>query len=337
MISKGVVVKGKRYNKRAVISLEMLIILIAVLVIAALAAGVIIKQSNLLSQRAVTVSEQSRERIVTGIEVISMTGTANITAETLNNIELLVRLKPGSLPIQLKNLKMLFTTDSVAMSAGLQHTTATDLFTTIDIGNVSNETWTTISDFEDNILEATSSATDEKVRYNPATGNLEINLSYASNNADPDDEDAQAGSLATISVGNLSNASGTPVSLSVENEAVQINEVTFGFVTITGSANLNNSLNGTNATIHNVPSTNVCTFSNLIHEKRFCFVNKIGNGDTTLERGELVALRFRLKPFNRLPIETIYELQMLPKEGSIETISAISPSTLVVENTKLWG
>ncbi len=329
-------ISGKRFSKKSLISLETLIILIAVVVIAALAAGVIIRQSGVLSQRAVTVGDQSRERLVTGLEVISVTGTANISAEKLNDFEILVRLKAGSLPVQLKNLKILYTTQNVAMSAALQHSSATDLYSDIDISSV-NSSWQNISDIEGNDLEATASNTQELIRYNALTGNIEINLSYASNNPDPDDEDATAGALATISVGNLSDASGTPVVISVTNEPLMVHGVKFGYVTISGSANVNNSLSGTTATLHNVPTTDVCTFENLIQERRFCYVSKIGNGDTTLETGEMVALRFRLKPFNLLPIETIYELQLLPKEGAIETISAVSPSTLVVTNSKLWG
>lgn len=325
-----------RLSKKSLISLETLIILIAIIVIAALAAGVVIRQSGVLSQRATTVCDQTRERLVTGLEVISVTGTANITAEKLNDFEILVRLKAGSLPIQLKNLKILYTTQDVAMSASLQHTSATDLFPDIDISSV-NSTWRNITDFENNDLEASSGSTSELIRYNPVTGNLEINLSYASNNPDTDDEDSRPGTLARIYVGNLSDASTTPVVVSITDEPIIINGVKFGFVTISGSANVNDSLSGTTGKIHNVPSTNVCLFTSLIQEERFCYVSKIGNGDTTLETGEMVSLRFRLKPFNLLPIETIYEIQLLPKEGAIETISATSPSTLVVQNTKLWG
>jgi archaellin len=323
-------------RKKALISLETLIILIAVIVIAALAAGVIIRQSGLLSQRAVTVSDQSRERLVTGIEVIGVSGQANISAEKLNDIELLVRLKAGSLPIQMKNLKILFTTQSVAMSASLQHNTATDKYSDIDISSADG-TWSTFADIENNVLEATAASRLEQIRINATTHNLEINLSYASNNPDPDDELAQAGVIATIPIDDLSDASGTPVTLAVTDAPIVINGVKFGFVSITGTTSTNNSLAGTTAIISNFPSTDVCSFDNLIQEKRFCYLSKIGNGDTTLETGEMVSLRFRLKPFNLLPIETIYELQLLPKEGAIETISAVSPSTLVVQNSKLWG
>ena len=73
-----------KFDKKSLISLETLIILITIIVIAALAAGVIIRQSGLLSQRAVTVGDQSRERLVTGIEIIGATAIANISAETMN-------------------------------------------------------------------------------------------------------------------------------------------------------------------------------------------------------------------------------------------------------------
>lgn len=325
-----------KFNKKSLISLEALIILIAIIVIAAIAAGVILRQSGVLSQRAITVGDQSRERLVSGLEIITFTGTANISDESLNDFELLLRLKPGSLPIQLKNLKILFTTQNVAISSSLAHTTATDLFTDIDISGASSN-WINITDIEDNILESSFPNTKEQVRYNSATNNLEVNFSYASNYVDEDDEGNLPGALATVSIGDLSSAGTTPVAISVIDQPLEVNGVTIAFVTISGTATVDNSLTGTTATIFNTPSNNVCRFDKLISEKRFCFVNKIGNGDTTVDSGELVGLRFKMKPFNLVPIETIYEIQLLPKEGAIESIHAVTPSTLVVENTKLWG
>ena len=325
-----------KFNKKSLISLEALIILIAIIVIAAIAASVILQQSGLLSQRAIAVGDQSRERIVTGFEVISVSGQANISAETLNDIELLVRLKPGSLPIQLKNLKILYTTSNIASGMSLQHTDATDLFSDINITGTTTS-WMNVSDIEDNILEATAASQLEAVRYDAVSDNLQINLSWASNNADPDDENSQAGHVANISIGDLSSAGTTPVPISIIDEPITINGVVYGFVTVTGSATVDDSLTGTYARIINVPSTDICYYTHIIHEERFCFVNKIGNGDTTLDHGEVIGLRFRLKPYNVLSVGTIYEIQMLPKEGAITTVQAVSPSTLVVENTKMWG
>ena len=322
-------------NKKGMISLEALIILIAMIVIAALSAGIIIRNSGLLGQRAVTVSEQSRERLVTGINVISMTGDANISAEKINDLEMLVRLKAGSLPIQLKNLKLLFTTQDVAMSASLQDLAVNDKYADINISTI-NTTWQSIADIEDTDLQVEAV---EYIRYNSTTLNVEFNLSFFSNNADPDDEDAIVPGVATIAISNLSNASGTPVALNIVDEAIILNGVKYGYINIIGNATVNNSLSGINdAVLSNFPISDVaCKYVNLIEERRFCMKNKIGNGDSTLETGEIVALRFRFKPYNVLPIETQYELQMLPKEGAIETLSAITPSTLVVEKTKLWG
>ena len=325
----------KMNNKKGMISLEALIILIAMIVIAALSAGIIIRNSGLLGQRAVTVSEQSRERLVTGINVISMTGDANISAEKINDLEMLVRLKAGSLPIQLKNLKLLFTTQDVAMSASLQDLAVNDKYADINISTI-NTTWQSIADIEDTDLQVEAV---EYIRYNSTTLNVEFNLSFFSNNADPDDEDAIVPGVATIAISNLSNASGTPVALNIVDEAIILNGVKYGYINIIGNATVNNSLSGINdAVLSNFPISDVaCKYVNLIEERRFCMKNKIGNGDSTLETGEIVALRFRFKPYNVLPIETQYELQMLPKEGAIETLSAITPSTLVVEKTKLWG
>lgn len=317
-------------KKKAMISLEALIILIAMIVIASLAAGVIIRNSGVLQQRAVTVSEQSRERLVSGFEIISMYGIADIVNENLNDLEILVRLRAGSLPIQLKNLKILFTTQDVSMSASLQDAESGDQFPIIDISNV-NTSWTSIIDIED--TEHESSSSEEYIRYD-GSQYLEINLSYYSNNADPDDESGTVPGLVYVDIGNVSG--GTP--MEVQDVPIKLNSVLYGFVSISGTPSGDDDLSGTSANITNFPVTDTtCKFDNLLHERGFCYISNIGNGDTTLEIGEIVSLRFRFKNYNALGIETAYELQLLPKEGAIETLATTTPSTLTVQKEKLWG
>lgn len=322
------------YKKKGLISLETLIIFITVILIAALSAGVLVRNSGVLSQRAFTVSEESRERLVTGVDIIQLQATANLTSEELNNLEILVRLKAGSNPVQLKNLKIFLTTQITSTAGSLQHTTATDGYDDIDISST-NTTWQSISDIE--VYSKDTGNTDEFVRL-VSPNILQINLSYNSNTADTDYFSATP-YVANISLGDSVNVSQNDTTISLTDEPIMVNGMIYGFVTISGNTSniITPSLNRTNATIHNFPSSDACDWSALIPETRWCFKSQIGDADTTLESGELVTLRYRLRSLNYMRTESPYELRLIPKEGAIETLNAKTPSTLVVAKTTLFG
>lgn len=320
-----------RESKKALISLETLIIFITVILIAALSAGVLIRNSGVLSQRAFTVSEESRERLVTGVEMVQLQATANLTAETLNNLEILIRLKAGSNPVQLKNLKVFLTTQITSTAGSLSHSTMTDGYTAINISNLSTS-WIYIADIEDNSHD--TGTTSERIRL-VSPNILQINLSYASNNIETDYYNA-APSEANISLGTSVNISDNS-SISLVDEPIIVNDMIYGYVQIEGSAYNDSFVAGTNASITNHPAADTCEWDSLIPEIRFCYRSQIGDGDTTLESGELVTLRYRMRDLNYIRIESPYELRLIPKEGAIETLSTKTPSTLVVTKTTLYG
>lgn len=319
-------------HKKGLISLETLIIFIAVVLIAALSASVLIRNSGILSQRALTVSEESRERLISGVDIISVSGQANITDESINDLEILMRLKPGSQPVQLKNLQLLFTTQDTSTQGTLQHSTATNQYDDIDVSTVTNAS-STISDIEDSILDTGSTIETIYLYNNSGSTELRINLSYASNNVDSITGESPA--LAIVSLG--ADLSNTGVTLSITDAPIKVNGAVYGFLTISGTTTTVLSLAGTTATISNFPSTDNCVFTTLIPEKRFCLDVSIGDGDTTLEKGELVSIKYSFRPENVLALEEPYELRLIPKEGAIETLNAITPSTVVVEKTTLFG
>lgn len=323
-------------KKNGLISMETLIIFITVILIAALSAGVLVRNSGVLSQRAFTVSEESRERLVTGVDIVQLQATANLTAEELNYLEILVRLKAGSNPVQMKNLKIFLTTQITSTAGSLQHSTATDGYDDVDISSM-NTTWQSITDIESYSKDTGNN--NEYVRL-VSPNILQINLSYYSNNEDAD-YFSTTPHVANVSLGSSVNISENNTVIDLLDEPIIVNGMLFGFVTVDG--NTSNTVAGgpnlalTNATISNFPSTDACDWNTLIPETRWCYKSQIGDGDTTLESGELVSLRYRLRPLNYMRTESPYELRLIPKEGAIETLNAKTPSTLVVTKTTLYG
>ncbi|MEM4511655.1 MAG: hypothetical protein QXD25_02480 [Nanopusillaceae archaeon] len=98
--------------------LTTLIIFIAMIVTAAIAAGVIIYTTQTLQQRALQVGAQARERVATGVEVVRVFGYQyDINKQILNRdlqaislIAPVIRLMSGSRPISFSRISYILTT-----------------------------------------------------------------------------------------------------------------------------------------------------------------------------------------------------------------------------------
>jgi flagellin FlaB len=98
-----------------------LIIFIAMLLVAAIAAGVLIQTTGSLQNKALITGTQSRAQISTHIEALSLTGT-NGSDSDLENISIIAKLSAGSDAIDLSEVVMVAETsqssDSYRMSNG---------------------------------------------------------------------------------------------------------------------------------------------------------------------------------------------------------------------------
>ncbi len=113
---------------KAQFGLTTLIIFIALIATAAIAAGVILYTTGVLQQRALTVGAKARERVATGLEVFQVNGyqfdpntqTFNDKLGKVTVIGLLMRLAPGSKPINFNDLSVLFTDENEFYSVNLR-------------------------------------------------------------------------------------------------------------------------------------------------------------------------------------------------------------------------
>ncbi|MGB9674512.1 MAG: hypothetical protein ACPLX8_00100 [Nanopusillaceae archaeon] len=103
---------------RGQFGLSTLIILIAIIVTAAVAAGVIIYTANALQARALQTGQQAQERISTGVQITQLfgyqydpsTGQFNNQLQKVTFLGPVVQLMPGSGPINFENVNILVTT-----------------------------------------------------------------------------------------------------------------------------------------------------------------------------------------------------------------------------------
>jgi archaellin len=98
----------KMRSRKGIMGIGVLIIFIATILVSAVAAGVMIKSTGLLQERALSIEEATRERLVSSIEVFSVYAQGNETSESVADFEFYTRLRAGSTPIQLRTLGLSF-------------------------------------------------------------------------------------------------------------------------------------------------------------------------------------------------------------------------------------
>ena len=106
-------------HKKSVMGVGVLIIFISSVLVAAIAAGVLIRTTGALQQSSLLVGNAVRENLLQGLQVVSITGNVNGSTDKIHEVEMLARLNPGSNSAQLNNLGWVYSSGSVAISAEL--------------------------------------------------------------------------------------------------------------------------------------------------------------------------------------------------------------------------
>jgi flagellin-like protein len=89
-------------DERGQVGIGTLIIFIAMVLVAAVAAGVLVNTSGLLQSQAQDTGADAQAQVSNQIDVVSATGVDNDTTEGVEQIELVVKKSPGSEPIDLE-------------------------------------------------------------------------------------------------------------------------------------------------------------------------------------------------------------------------------------------
>ena len=90
-------------NDRGQVGIGTLIVFIAMVLVAAIAAGVLINTAGLLQSQAEATGEESSEQVTDRVVVQSVSGTADTDGEHIEDIDVIVRRSPGAGDIDLEN------------------------------------------------------------------------------------------------------------------------------------------------------------------------------------------------------------------------------------------
>ena len=108
--------KNKRLHKKAIMGVGTLIILIAMILVSAVAAGVVINSAGSLQSKANVVAKTVEDRLVNGIETVSLTGYTDSTMENMDGIEIMGRLKPASQSVNLNDVSIILSSENFTIS-----------------------------------------------------------------------------------------------------------------------------------------------------------------------------------------------------------------------------
>jgi archaellin len=179
----------KKLQKKGIMGIGMLLIFIATVVISGMAAGVLITATGVLQQRALSVEQSTRNRLVSGVEVFSVFTNGNTTSETITEFEFHTWLRPGSLPIQFRNMGFAFITQNLSLGPNLnesligenctfENLTAEDEYCLEprigDLNTVLEEGEITVIKFKLNSSHALGTEEDISVIFQPKSGSKEM-------------------------------------------------------------------------------------------------------------------------------------------------------------------
>jgi flagellin FlaB len=94
----------KKFDKRAEMGVGTMIIFIAMVLVAAVAASVLISTANTVREQAQNTGEQAIQNVASGFITYDVVGTVSATFDTLDQVDIYMRLAAGSPSINIGNV-----------------------------------------------------------------------------------------------------------------------------------------------------------------------------------------------------------------------------------------
>ena len=120
-------------SKKAEMGVGTLIIFIAMLLVAAVAAGVLLQTAGSLQQKALDTGQQAKAQISTNVRVVEVSAVDG-SDKSIENFTMQMKLAPGSDPIKLDEVTLTFSTDNQTITLSYSNDTNLSNFSTS--GNV---------------------------------------------------------------------------------------------------------------------------------------------------------------------------------------------------------
>jgi flagellin-like protein len=117
-------------DERGQVGIGTLIVFIALVLVAAVAAGVLIDTAGDLESRASDTGEDAQAQVSNQIDVVSATGQDSNTDDTVENVTLVVKKSPGSDPVDLSAATIEYTASDSSETLSFNASATSTEFTT---------------------------------------------------------------------------------------------------------------------------------------------------------------------------------------------------------------
>ncbi len=139
--------KSLKKDEKGAIGIEILIVFIAIVLVAAVSAAVLIQTVGYLQQKATATGRQTTQEVSSGIKVVKVLGnvpTPKQSTSTVDYMAVIVEVNTGGQDIDLSNTRILLSNESKTVTLYYNATKTTKAFTDAtnginDIFNTSND------------------------------------------------------------------------------------------------------------------------------------------------------------------------------------------------------
>jgi len=302
-------------NKKAEMGVGTLIVFIAMLLVAAVAAGVLIQTAGSLQEKSLSTGQQARAQISTNARVIEVSASDGRNGN-LTDFQQILKLSPGSDPIKLDQIIFTFNTKD---STSTLHYRGTDGVCELNNQNGYN-TWnretlinlsmgallTLEEDLDDDMVD------DYAIINSSSTGVIFV-LSHVGN--------------ITVSLAGA-NVSDAPEEVTVTNAAVSNGTHTFAYLDVSGNTTTNGSLDH-NTTVHLTPYEEGEGYFVVLYEQTG--TNHVAGN---LQRGDVIRLCYE-SPGDIVEDDEV-RLNFIPKIGTPTLTQFVTPDVISTQRVYLY-
>jgi len=304
--------------KNAEMGVGTLIIFISLLLVAAVAAGVLIQTAGSLQEKSLSTGQQTRSQISTHAETIEVSATDGRNGN-VTNFNQLLKLSPGSDPIKL---------DQVVLTVNTNDRTATLTYKgpngVCELTNVNGyNTWN-----DDNVIVEVDVAVNDYTLAEDLDDDGAHDYMYVYN--DTGGNEFLYFNLSTAGLVNVSLQADIGVSnpVSITSSAITNGSETYGYVTLigtTGRGRINTSVTTFTITPYKDGQGYFCA------EYEQQSTNHIAG---TLQRGDMIKLCYEAP--RAVASDEVIRINFIPKIGTATTTEFATPDVISTERVYLY-
>jgi flagellin-like protein len=308
-----------RFNKRAQSGIGTLIIFIAMIIVAAVAAGVLIQTAASLQNKALETGTQARGQVTTHVDVLSLSGTDATFHPYLTFFSEVFKLSSGSDPIRVDQTLTTFDTNDFTTNIQYSNVTDTDDYFSYGLSQhpasdiITNSTWVYLRN------DLNNDGIQEKIKVNSQCNGIIIDL--------------RNGTSINVSYAgvNLTNCAASPLNCSFSGSSVtDVSFATGASITIQG------------ATKHN------CELDENVDVRSASDATKVGDGYYTvrymqkgsdwqegyIQKGDVVEMKFASP--QDVGEEKKIRINIIPKVGISTPVIVTTPEVMTMQRIYLY-